>query len=295
MKDSSIYKTFRYPASRGPGLRKRIDQLRHRGHGGGYIFKHRAMFTAVQRPSKFMQGLILVVVLTVAWMFLINRVALVWANILDFWRSILGLGGYVVILHYQILDLFRVDVPYFPISSGGPGFVVWWIGALATLFVIFVSFILPQRHLPLKYLMRILALFQGCSQVFFAFIPLEFPYAASGYVHGMLIVQLVLLSIIPVLVGLTYYVFDFSFLKKLVLTVMIMVYMIILAPLLYMAHAYILHNYSLLFLPLLFFVFGLPLNVLIFIAFYSWGASWKDIRGREEFVASPAVKQAPGV
>jgi hypothetical protein len=36
------------------------------------------------------------------------------------------------------------------------------------------------------------------------------------------------------------------------------------------------HHASLLVMPLLFFVAGLPLNVMMFIALFGWGFSWQD-------------------
>jgi hypothetical protein len=41
-----------------------------------------------------------------------------------------------------------------------------------------------------------------------------------------------------------------------------------------MLHVYLLHG-SVLFMPVLYFVFGPFLDILVFIGFYSWGMSWK--------------------
>lgn len=293
MESTELYKTYQYPKSHDSDLRKKIEQLRYRGHKGGIILQHRAMLTSVHSPSKFLQSIFLVVLVFAAWFFSFNSVSLVWARILDFWRDALGLGGYVVMLHYPVFDLFQLDVPYFPISAGGPSFITWWVGTLATLILVFVTFLMPARFVPIIYLLRIVAFFQGCAQVFFAFVPLKFPYAASGYVHGMFIGALVFLSLLPLLLAFTFYIFDISFLKKLGLTLFIMIHLCLLVPFQYMAHAYVLYNYSLLFLPLLFFIFGLPLNVMMFIAFYSWGASWKNLYDKKEYLLSPDVPK-PG-
>jgi hypothetical protein len=45
-------------------------------------------------------------------------------------------------------------------------------------------------------------------------------------------------------------------------------------PLQALAHAYILHQ-SLLFMPVLFLLFGMPLQILVVVSFYSWGMSWR--------------------
>ncbi|MBI4720740.1 MAG: hypothetical protein HY770_05890, partial [Chitinivibrionia bacterium] len=171
-----------------------------------------------------------------------------------------------------------------------PDFVTWWAGALGTLVLVMITFLMPYRLVPIVYLLRIVAFFQATAQIFFGFIPLEFPYAASGYVHGMFIGSLAFLSLMPFVLAFTFYILDISLIKKFALTLLIMVHICLLVPFQYMAHAYVLYNYSLLFLPLLFFIFGLPLNVLIFIAFYSWGASWKNLYDRKAYHAAPDVR-----
>jgi hypothetical protein len=80
----------------------------------------------------------------------------------------------------------------------------------------------------------------------------------------------------PIVLGFTYYLFDFSLGRKIGLTAMLMIHLIVLIPMQYVLHAWVMYHASLLFLPLLFFVAGIPLNVLVFIAFYSWGFSWKN-------------------
>ena len=56
-----------------------------------------------------------------------------------------------------------------------------------------------------------------------------------------------------------------------------------------MAHAVIIYHASVLFLPLLFFVCGLPLDLMIFIGFYGWAMSWQGT----EIPASPGARGRP--
>jgi hypothetical protein len=42
-----------------------------------------------------------------------------------------------------------------------------------------------------------------------------------------------------------------------------------------MAHAYLLIKFTLLFLPLLYLIFGVMLIILACVAFYGWAMSWK--------------------
>jgi hypothetical protein len=142
--------------------------------------------------------------------------------------------------------------------------------------LVLVSLLLPRRYLPVSFFLRIVAFFQGCSQLFFAFWPEAFPYSAGGYIHTMLIAGLMIVPLVPIVLGFTYYLFDFSLSRKIGLTAMLMLHLTLLIPLQYAAHGWIMCHSSLLFLPLLFFVSGLPLNVLVFISFYAWGFSWRN-------------------
>ena len=134
--------------------------------------------------------------------------------------------------------------------------------------------------------LRVVAFFQVTAQVFFALWLYSFPYGGSAYVHGMLIASVMFVSLIPAVLGTTFYLFDFSVGRKVLLTVIMMVHMIVLIPVQYFLHAYVMYHLSLLFMPLVFFVFGLPTNVLIFISLFGWGFSWK---GPWQPEAPPAV------
>ena len=165
--------------------------------------------------------------------------------------------------------------------------------AILTALLVLVSMLLPQHLLPVSFMLRIVAFFQGCAQVFFVTWPYEFPYRGGGYIHGTVIACLMLISLVPILLGFTYFLFDFKLYRKIGLALLTMCHLVAMVPLQYTLHAYLLSHFSLLFLPLLFFVFGLPLNTLIVIAFYSWGFSWKDhLRADDRPQAAPVVETA---
>lgn len=274
-----------YPVAADPNLPEEVEQHRFRGYAGGIISQHRAMLSEPFNASKVVASMVLVIVAFEGWLLAMDWVATAWAEILDFWRQVFGWNGYVVLVDYPL----GFTVPYLTVGSGLPSTAGWLFGALLAVILFTATFFIPRRYLPIAYLFRIVAFFQACAQVFFLFWPRAFPYGASGYVHGMLIAGLILITLIPILLGFTFYIFDFGLSKKIALTALIMVHLSILIPMQYMAHAYILHNTSLLYLPLLFFVFGLPLDVLVFIGFYSWGASWKSLWFSKDVGPEPRV------
>lgn len=279
---------YQYPAARDPGLTDEIEQQRYRGYAGGLIAQHRALAIEPYTASKIVASIVLAVVIFEGWVLALDWVAAAWAAILDFWRQVFGWSGYVVLVEYPL----GLRVPYLAVESGLPGLGIWLAGAVLTILLFVATLFIPRRYLPVTYLLRIVVLFQACAQVFFALWPRSFPYGASGYVHGMLIAGLIIVTLVPVLLAFTYYIFDFSLGKKLGLTVLIMAHLALLIPFQYMAHAFVLRHGTLLFLPIMFFVFGLPLNILIFIGFYSWGVSWKSLWHSAERVPAPRALQA---
>lgn len=271
-----------------------IDDLRHRGVRGGLIQKHRSMITSVHQPRRFFFAALIAALLLVAWALSLDAVAVFWAEVMDFWQARLGIDGQVSILHYHLGEHIRFSMPYLYFHSGIPSNDLWWAGTIFTALLVLASMLLPHRLLPLSFTLRILSFFQGCAQIFFVFWPYEFPYRASGYIHGTMIACLMLISLVPVLLGFTYFLFDFKLYRKLGLALLTMLHMTVMVPLQYVLHAYLLAHFSLLFLPLLFFVFGLPLNTLIVIAFYSWGFSWKDdLRKDDMALAAPVSTPGP--
>ncbi len=256
-------------------LSERLRRLRYRGYAGGFIPRHRSLLFSPSDPAKVLGAIALTICVVLVWYLALDVVTGVWLAMLDFWRVVLGVNGFVTMVAYKFIGI-NFSIPYIHSPSGLPSELIWWIGAILTIVLVVVSLLIRQAYLPLIYLLRIVAFFQGCAQVFFAFWPHAFPYSAGGYIHGMLIAGLMLISLIPLVLGFTYYLLDFSLGRKIALTVFIIVHLSIMIPLQYMAHAYFLQHVSLLFLPLLYFVFGLPLEVFIVVALLTWGFSWKN-------------------
>jgi hypothetical protein len=85
-----------------------------------------------------------------------------------------------------------------------------------------------------------------------------------------------LIAIVPGLFGVTYFIFNFGLLKKAFLTLITMCHLTLFLPLQILLHGLVL-QISVMFMPLLYIVFAVSLDILIIIAFYSWGMSWNFI------------------
>jgi hypothetical protein len=250
-----------------------IEALRSRGWRGGIIPQHRAFTRLRLRPGRLVGDVFLVLTLSLAWIVLLPQVGELWQRMFVWCSNFVGLHAGVATVHKAWGQHISLDVPYLTVPGASPGAATWWITAFVTTLVFAWSFYISEEHLPWRYLARGLAILQYTALAYFAVAAARFPHDLSGYTVGMLVFGSLLIGLIPLVLGLTYFVFDFSLAQKVALAVLSMAHLTLLMPLQYFLHAYVLHE-SILFMPLLYFAFGPFLDVLIFISFYSWGMSW---------------------
>jgi hypothetical protein len=257
-----------------PLVRQRVAELRSRGYRGTTIMRHRAFQTAPLNLGRIIASGILAGVFTVAWLLIRPAVGRLWAFILQTGVGQLGLPGGIRVLESQgaffATATPQVDVPAMAPDTGilvGTGILI--VTALV------VSLKLPPWLTPLTYLLRAYCFIQTTAVVFFLLFPSYFKHTLSSYMSTMVDSSMFLLSAIPAIMAFTYYIFDIDLGRKLLLTAFIMLHLTLLVPLQYMAHIYIIAEWSLLFMPALYIMFGLLVQVAIFIAFYSWGMTWK--------------------
>jgi len=114
---------------------------------------------------------------------------------------------------------------------------------------------------------------QATALLYFLLAAARFPHSPDSYLEGIVSYRIALISAVPLLFGLTYYIFKFSLFQKIALTVLTMSYLSLFLPLQILLQAMILQK-SVLFMPVLYIVFGLPVDIILILAFYSWGMSW---------------------
>ncbi len=185
----------------------------------------------------------------------------------------LPLHADLVLTERNVTSGLRLEVPYLVMQSLPPSLAQWSLTCAATLLVLGSTFFFSDRWIPLTYLLRGVVLVQATALVYFAVFPASFPHTPGSYLGGFVESGLALISTVPLLLGLTFYIFDFGLLKKAFLTFLIMAYMMVFLPFQILLQALILQK-TVLFMPLLYIVFGMPVDVLVIIAFYSWGMSW---------------------
>lgn len=196
------------------------------------------------------------------------------------WAKIFALGLRFLPLHADLLLTerlvtrnLRLEIPYLAMAALPPSLMQWAVTCLIAIAVLAFTFFLPSQWIPLVYVLRGVVLVQATALIYFAVFPTSFPHTPESYLGGFAEAGLVLVSLVPLLLALTYYIFDFGLMKKAFLTCAVMTHLMFFIPLQVLLQALILQK-TVLFMPLLYIVFGMPVDVLLIIAFYSWGMSW---------------------
>jgi hypothetical protein len=198
-----------------------------------------------------------------------------WRWALESLRGPLGLPGTVAT---RVVELgpFGVAVPYYTAEAAWPGAADLRTGWIVTALLAVLGVLLRGRFTPIGYLLRALAAIQLTAQVWFTFAAPPFNYALPQYVSGLLVLGVVILALAPFLVAATFFIFDFPLWQKLLMGCLLLGHLAVLFPMQVSVHAFIIHRGSLLALPMLFLVFGVLLDVFVYVALYGWGMSWRS-------------------
>jgi len=263
------------PVVRTPSRRTLMARLRTRGVRGGVIPQHRSMVRLEATPWLFADLLLLPAALTLGVFAALGPLMGLWRWMLEFMRDFLHLPGTVATRVVELAPFLSVAVPHLTIDTVWPDRRALTIGWIVTAAMALAGMLLRGRFTPFAYLLRALAVIQLSAQIFFAFTPPPFVYSLPAYHSGFLACGVVVLLLIPFLVGATFFVFGFSLWRKLALVLMLLVHLAVLFPLQSMVHVWWIWHGSFLVMPLLFLVFGLLLDVFVYVALYGWGMSWR--------------------
>ncbi len=261
---------------------KRFTSLRYSNTKGNIIPMHHAFLTVQMPGSARITAFVLpLIFLALIWLFLPVIIA-GWGGILAFWTDRIYSGN---IGHEEARILGRhLTIPYPMLDAETPSssMVYWNLVICAVAFVL--SFLMPSRIAPLTYLTRAALLIQSTASIDRLISPDFFPYTLKLYMTDTLSLCVYLVFLLPAVLGFVYYIFDFGLWRKLVLTILMLAYYFIAIPCQYMLHAVIIHEGTLLFLPLMYLLFGTLLDVLMFVSIYAFGMSWrsslKSMQGR---------------
>jgi len=255
--------------------RRLVDRTRVRGHRGGVIPTHRALTKFALQPLDLVMSVTLVVLFSLVWLISLGWMCRFWRYLFAFGTNSLGLNLPIGLSGHQLTTYIHFIIPYPMVEDAAPDPGTWWTTTVIVLLLFGVSFLLPKKQVPLIYLLRLVLCIQASAQVYFAFAAARFPHTADSYMEGLTRYGLFLISFVPILFGLTYYIFDFGLVRKALLTFLTMSHLSLFVPFQVMLQAILLRK-SILFMPGLYIVFGLPIDVLMLVCFYSWGMSWRS-------------------
>lgn len=243
--------------------------------GGSYLFRHRGM-AKPQATVRVVRMLGLGLAGLLVWIVVQPWVGQAWTSLFAALSGPSGILEGLVEVRYDLGGRTVMVLPELRFAAAEPGALSLGIHALAVLATLAATFRMSEERAPLVYFLRAVVLIHGSSVLFHALPGRTLPYDPGLYVSGMLSVGAVMVGLVPIVLSATHFLFDFGTPRKIALMVVTMAWMAVLVPVQYAVHALLLHYGGMVFLPLLFILLGLPVDVFLFIALYAWGMSWQE-------------------
>jgi hypothetical protein len=251
-------------------MQRRLLEARYSNAKGRIIPMHHA-FKIIKFGPATRMGMIFMPVLFLLGVWLsFGHIVTFWHEVFSFWMTRLVPDGAVGHTLVGIIGQ-SVNMPYPDLKAELPTVTGSWINLIVCAVIFIISLFMPGKMMPATYLIRAALFIQASASVYFLLSPHEFPYTISSYVIDMLSLGLYMLFMVPFVLALVFYIFDFPIWWKCFITLATLLFFSIGLPMQYMMHAYILHSTSYIFLPVLYFLFGVLLDVLMFINFYAIG------------------------
>lgn len=253
---------------------QRFEALRIRGHRGGVIQPHRAMVGAPWSTGRLAGVLTLALAGTAGYVVSIPALLQAWQGLFEWARSQVGLD---VLLGEQAVLLPGNTVFRFPELSAitpQPTALAMLLTSMITIGVLGLTWLIPRRFTPARALLRLLVAVQLSALLFFALSTEPFPYRVADYLFGLMATGLIAMAAVPLILGLVLYPLDLGWVRKIVITVLMLGHFAVLTPLLVLSHAWLVLHTGALLMPTLFLACGVLPFGLAFVAFYGWAMSW---------------------
>lgn len=254
-----------------------LAELAARGRDGQPIPRHRSLFR-LDFPKRRLASILLIPALFDLLIWRLEPVyADLFAGLFRLGLPLLGLSADIS-FSTQGAALPGWIFPVVSMPSYAPGQVAWGVSAVAIVVVLIVTRYTPDRFLPGAYLLRFMAFIHSVSLLYFAFYPASFPYDLPTHLTSSFETGMWFMMVLPWVLALVYNVFDFSLWHKLALPLVCTLFLGLAIPFQLLTHAYILAQASLLFLPLLYLMFGILPLTLGCIGLYGLWMSWQGGR-----------------
>lgn len=256
--------------------RELVKQWRYRGHTGRLIRRHRALRSLDIQTSSILDPLLLTVGTIVLIIWQRNSITKAWTVVLQFWCDSIGLDTNIETELITVVGEISYQIPVLQLLSPQPSVAMLRTTLIVVVLAMLGAYLFLRRFLPLCYLVWAIGLIQLVAIAYFYYLPNHFPYDIGSHVSSSLELTLMLMLLLPILLMVAYYPLNFSWIKKVVLTSLMVGMVFLFVPHLYACHIVIMSFFSVLFMPILFTAFGTFPVILMVIAIYGWGMSWSQ-------------------
>lgn len=257
-------------------IKNRLTELRFTSHQGNVINLHHSLYNV-----RFTLGILLSIILipilfNVLLIYVTDDVMLLWKSMFEFFMEALDLDleGEVLQKHVEIFS-YHATIPYPSVEISLPTMTDLTLGIGIIILSSVIASRLPHDFIPIAYIVYLCDFILFTSVVYFTFAK-SFSFDLGEAIVGHLNICLQFLLVAPWILAFTFNIFHFSLFRKLLLPAVVIGYFFILYPFQFMLFAILLNKFSLLYLPLLHFILTIFIDMMIFIALYSWGMSWQD-------------------
>jgi hypothetical protein len=197
--------------------KKRLLETRYSNSQGRIIPMHHA-FKIIKFGAATRMGMIFMPVIFILGMWMsFGYVGMFWEEVFAFWLP--KLFDNVQIGHTMVGIIGQsVNMPYPQLDAAIPTASHSWINLGVCALLCLLSFLLPSWMMPGIYLARASLFIQASASVYFLLNPDYFPYTLTTYVVDMLMMGMYLLFMIPLVLALVFYIFDFPIWWKALVT-----------------------------------------------------------------------------
>lgn len=211
-----------------------------------------------------------------------------WQTLIEHWLQVLGLPLQLGLQpgSARLIGLQPDDI------TPAPSLQALGLTALATALAWWLPSRWPDRLLPLRVLVRALALVQGAALLFLLLLPAQFPYTLTSHLSTLLNLGYGFLLAVPVLLALGWGVLPLPIWQRLGVPLGVVAYLALLMPHKALLQVWLLAHSSVLHMPVFYVALGPLLDLMVFVALYGWLLS---LRPADATVMQPlqAVQAAP--
>jgi hypothetical protein len=242
---------------------------------------HRSMASLPLLLGRVFTGVLLALAFMGLLAWLRPWVADAWMAQFQWWMSALDIPMTATVQMGAALPMWLLPVASFELHVPDTDPLTPWMHGLGAVAVWWASARLPDAARPGGYLLRFAVVLHACAIAYFLFWPNSFPHSLYDHTVGGFRQFWVLMLLTPWLHLLIYYLLPFVWWCRIGLTTITLIYLGLLTPLLFAAHAALIHLLGLIVMPLLALLGGLMVAIIGIVALYGWGMSWPTLVAEE--------------